>query len=260
MRGTIRRIPLGRRLVADLMWASEGVPLITYQRRLDLRPMAQARARLTSPPGFAAIIAKAFALVAREQPVLRTLVMDFPWPHFYELPRSVGVIAIARQIDGEDSVLAQKLVAPDELSLACVDGLIREAQSAPVEQVPMFRKLMRICALPLPLRRFIWWGGLSLARQRANYFGSFGLSSVSAIAAGDLYPISPGPYMLSFGRLDDDGGLDMVIRFDHRLIDAAPIARIMTRLEQVLNTTIAGELQAMHGTQAAKPPVRVVRV
>jgi hypothetical protein len=257
VRGTIRRISLRRRLVADLMRASEGVPLITYQRKLDLQPLAQARGRLASPPGFAAIIAKAFALVAREQPVLRTLVMDFPWAHFYELPRSVGGIAIARQIDGEDCVLAQKVVAPDELSLACVDGLIREAQSAPVEDVPMFRKMMRISALPWPLRRFIWWGGLSLARQRANYFGSFALSSVSAIGPGDLYPISPGPYMLSFGRLDDDGCLDMVIRFDHRLIDAAPIARIMTRLEQVLNTAITAELQAMCG-QAAKPPVRVV--
>ncbi|MBB1091122.1 acyltransferase [Rhodopseudomonas palustris] len=258
MRGAIRPISLRRRLIADLMRASEGVPLITYQRTLDLTPLAQARARLPSPPGFAAIIAKAFALVAREQPVLRTLVVDFPWPHFYELPRSVGAIAIAREIDGEDCVLIQKLVAPDELTLAGVDAMIREAQTLPINEVPMFRKLLRISALPWPLRRIAWWSGLSLARQRANFFGSFGLSSVSAIGPGNLYPTSPGPYMLSYGRLGDDSRLDMVIRFDHRLIDAAPIARIMTRLEQVLNTAIAGELQAMHSPSTGHPPVRAV--
>ncbi|MBI5128981.1 MAG: acyltransferase [Rhodopseudomonas palustris] len=258
MRGTIRKISLRRRLIADLMRASEGVPLITYQRTLDLAPLAHARARLPSPPGFAAIVAKAFALVAREQPILRTLVIDFPWPHFYELPRSVGAIAIAREIDGEDCVLMQKVVAPDELSLACVDGLIREAQTAPVDAVPMFRKLLRIGALPWPVRRLVWWSGLSLARQRANFFGSFGLSSVSAIGEGDLYPMSPGPYMLSYGRLDDDHRLTMVIRFDHRLIDAAPVARIMTRLEQVLNTAITGELQAMYCPTTGKLPARAV--
>ncbi|RJF65256.1 acyltransferase [Rhodopseudomonas palustris] len=258
MRGKLRILSLRRRLISDLMRASRDVPLITYQRSLNLTPLALARGRLATPPGFAAIIAKAWALVAREQPMLRTLVVDFPFPHVYELPRSVAMIAIARTVEGEDCVLMQKVVGADELSLRCVDALIREAQTAPICEVPMFRKLLRISALPWPLRRIVWWGGMALARQRANFFGSVGLSSVSALGAGDLYPISPGPYMLSYGRLHDDGRFDMVIRFDHRLIDAAPIARAMTRLEQVLNTSIAGELQAMYCAATDLPPVRAI--
>ena len=46
------------------------------------------------PPGWAAIFVKAFALVAREQPILRTLYVKLPWPGFYELPRSVAMVAI----------------------------------------------------------------------------------------------------------------------------------------------------------------------
>jgi len=236
------------------MRASQDVPLISYRRTLHLGALARARDAACSPPGFAAIIAKAFSLVARDEPLLRTLYLDFPWPHFYELPRSVGLIAVARRIEGEDCVLMQKVCGADELPLATIDAFIRGARTAPVDEVPMFRKLLRISRMPWPLRRIAWWVGLSLDRPRANFFGSFGISSVSAYGAGDLHPISPGPYILSYGRLGDDGRLDVVIRFDHRVIDAVPIAKAMTRLEHVLNGTIAAELQAQ------APPAAVKRI
>lgn len=47
-------------------------------------------------PGWAAIFVKAFALVAKTEPTLRTLHVKWPWPCLYELPRSVGMVAIAR--------------------------------------------------------------------------------------------------------------------------------------------------------------------
>ena len=45
-----------------------------------------------------------------------------------------------------------------------------------------------------------------------------------------------------------DQTIDVVIRWDHRITDAALIAKAMTRLEQVLNTEIAAEIR---GQQAA---------
>jgi len=256
MRGIRKSVSPPRRLIVDLMRASQGVPLITYRRTLQLGPLARARSAAASPPGFAAIMAKAFSLVARDEPVLRTLYVRFPWPHFFELPRSIGMIAVARTIDGEDCVLMQKVTGADALPLAEVDAIIRDARTAPVDQVPMFRKLLRVSRLPWPLRPLAWWVGLSLDRPRANFFGSFGLSSVSAYGAGDLQPISPGPYLLSYGRLGDDGRLDVVIRFDHRVIDATPVARVMAALEQVLNTAIVAELQAQPRPAAAATPLR----
>jgi hypothetical protein len=253
MRGISKPVSPPRRLIVDLMRASQGVPLISYRRTLQLGPLARARSAAASPPGFAAIMAKAFSLVARDQPLLRTLYVRFPWPHFFELPRSIGMIAVARRIDGEDCVLMQKVNGADTLPLAAVDAVIRDARTAPVDDVKMFRKLLKISRMPWPLRRIAWWVGLSLDRPRANFFGSFGLSSVSAYGAGDLLPISPGPYLLSYGRLGDDGGLDVVIRFDHRVIDAAPIARAMAALEHVLNTAIVAELQAQPRQAAVKP-------
>ncbi len=105
MRGTVRKISLPRRLVTDLMHASIRVPFVSLTRALNVRPLLEARALTAQPPGWAAIFVKAFSLVAKEVPALRTLYAKWPWPQFYELPRSVAMIAIARVEDGQDCVL-----------------------------------------------------------------------------------------------------------------------------------------------------------
>src|ERR1700680_3050700 len=197
MRGTVRKISMPRRLVADLMHASMRVPFVSLTRPLNVRQLLEARALAAQQPGWAAIFVKAFALLAKEQPVLRTLYAKWPWPRFYELTPSVASVAVARVEDGQDCVLPQKVPAADELSLAEIDAQIRHAKDAPIGEVPAFRKILRVTRLPLPLRRLIWLIGLNFGRQRANYFGSFGGTSVAAYGPGELHALSPGPFILS---------------------------------------------------------------
>ena len=244
MRGTVRKITIPRRLVADLMHASIRVPFVSLTRPLNVRSLLEARGQAADRPGWAAIFVKAFALVAKEEPVLRTLYVKWPLPAFYELPRSVAMVAIARVEDGQDCVLPQKVTAPDEMPLSAVDALIRHAKEAPIDEVPAFRKILRTTRLPLPLRRLFWAIGLNFGRQRANYFGSFGVTSVAAYGAGELHAMSPGPFVLSYGVVKPDQSIDVVLRWDHRITDAALVARTLNRLEQVLNTEISAELRA----------------
>ena len=257
MRGTARKISIPRRLVADLMQASIRIPFVSLQRPLNVRQLLEARALAAQPPGWAAIFVKAFSLVAREEPVLRTLYAKWPWPSLYELPRSIAMIAVARIEDGEDCVLPQKITAADALPLAEVDARIRHAKDAPIADVPAFRKVLLVTRLPLPLRRFAWLIGLNFGRQRANFFGSFVVTSVAAYGAGELHALSPGPFILSYGVVKQDQTVDVVIRWDHRISDAALIARTLNRLEQVLNTEIAAELRGAR-QQAEPKPVRAV--
>ena len=257
MRGTVRKISLHRRVVIDLMRASIRVPFVSLRRTLDIAQLIEAYTSAASPPGWAAIFVKAFALVAKDEPVLRTLYVKWPWPGLYELPRSVAMVAIARVEDGEDCVLPQKIAVADTLPLSDIEASIRHAKEAPVDQVPAFRKALMATRLPLPLRRLAWMIGLNFGRQRANSFGSFGVTSVAAYGGGELHALSPGPFIVSYDVVAPDQTIDVVIRWDHRITDAALIAKALTRLEQVLNTEIASELRA--GRQPAEPkPVRAV--
>src|SRR5258707_6497224 len=160
MRGTVRKISMPRRLVADLMHASIRIPFVSLRRTLNVRPLLEARAIAAQPPGWAAIFVKAFSLVARDEPILRTLYSKWPWPSFYELPRSIAMVAIARVEDGQDCVLPQKVPAADAVPLIEVDAQMRHAKDAPVHEVPSFRKILRVTELPLPFRRLMLLGWL----------------------------------------------------------------------------------------------------
>ena len=257
MRGTVRKITLPRRLIADLMHASIRVPFVSLARPLYLRTLLEARAQAARRPGWAAIFVKAFALVAKEEPVLRTLYVKWPLPAFYELPRSVAMVAIARVEDGQDCVLFQQIRYPDAVPLTQIAAELRHAKDAPICEVASFRRMLGITRLPLPLRRLCWALGLNFGRQRANFFGSFGITSVAAYGPGELHPLSPGPFVLSYGVVNPDQTIDVVLRWDHRVCDAALMARMLGRLEQVLNTEISAELRAIAPQTEAKP-VRAV--
>jgi hypothetical protein len=255
MRGTVRKISTPRRFIIDLMRASVGVPFVSLSRPLNVRQLVEARAASARPPGWAAIFVKAFCLVAKDEPVLRTLYAKWPWPHFYELPRSIAMVAIARVEDGEDCVLPERLARADELPLSEIDAQIRRAKDAPIEEIPAFRRILKATRLPMPLRRLLWAVALSIGRLHANNFGSVTVTSVAAYGGGQLHAISPGPFVVSYGRLATDQTIDVVIRWDHRVSDAALIAKVLTRLEQVLNSEIAAELRKL----GADPQPKAVR-
>jgi len=244
MRGTVRRISPPRQFIIDLMRASIGVPFVSLCRTLDVSRLAETREISPVRIGWAALFTKAFCIVARDEPVLRTLYLKWPWPHFYELPRSVGMVAIARRDFGEDCILPHRIGTADRLTLAHIDADIRHAQTAPIADVPPFRKMIRTTLLPWPLRRLGWSFGLNVGRQRANYFGSFGITSASAFGPGELHAISPGPYVLTYGALTPDRTIDVMIRWDHRITDAAKIASVLSQLQHVLNTAMVDELLA----------------
>ena len=87
----------------------------------------------------------------------------------------------------------------------------------------------------------------------ANNFGSFGVTSVAAYGPGALQALSPGPYLLSYGVVGPDQRIDVMIRWDHRVTDAAFMTRVLTRLEQVLNSEISAELRGNRQPAAARP-------
>jgi len=240
MRGTVRPISLARKLVIDLMHAS--VPLVVVRRTMKLERLVAARALKAARPGWSAIIAKAFCIVAREEPWLRTFYLKWPWPHFYEVPKSVAMVAIVRDDIDKDAIVMLKIGAADELSLADVEVCIRRGKNAALDDVPSIKKALRVTRWPLPLRRLVWAVGLNIGRQRANYFGTFAITSIASRGSETVVARAPGPNLISYGLVRADHTMELLFHWDHRICDGILIARALQRLEDVLNTVIADEL------------------
>src|SRR3984957_10363790 len=248
MRGTVRKISLPRRVIIDLMRASADMPFVAVRRTLSIERLASARKGLGTRPAWAVIFAKAFAILASEQPILRRVYLKWPWPHLSEFPQTVAMIVVAPDAT-PDGVLLFPVKAPDRTSLAEAHGWIQNAKTQPIEATPFFRKTMMVTRLPQPLRRLAWAIGLNFGRQRGNYLGTLLVTSVAAFGGGEVEALGPQPFIFSYDRMSDDGTIDVMIRWDHRITDAAFIGAELSRLEQILNHQIADEILALAATE-----------
>jgi hypothetical protein len=249
-----RSYPLSpfRRLVTDVMNCRQQVPTATVERRLDLAALVAARQGCTPRPSWAAMFAKAFALVARLYPELRRSYLRFPWARLYEHPSSTAAINVERQLPDEAVVTQCLIRRPDNRSLTEMDALVRAFQDAPLEGLRWYRRAVAMSRVPWPIRPLLWRGALNVSgRRRCHNFGTFGLSSVAAQGAGLLQLIPLPTSMLHYGLFTEAGDLDVRLTWDHRVTDGAVAARILVELERTLQGNILAELTRMRRAGAA---------
>ncbi len=244
MRGKSIRLSPPRRLVCDMLKAAASVPTVPVQRRLQLAQVVAARQAQPVRLSWTAIFIKAYAKVAAAMPELRRAYVKLPWPHLYEYPRSVAILAVERDYVGEKAVFFGRIKDPAQLPLTELSRMIRAFQETPVEMNKHFRRALWFGRLPGPLRRLLCWLGMNIGRQRANYFGTFYVSVYSSLGAECLHPLSPATTTLNYGIIAPDGGVDARIIYDHRVLDGSTVARALQRLESELTGEILAELRA----------------
>lgn len=251
-----RSVPVsdGRRLVNELMRQSRGVPLVTLRREMSIPALVEARKHGASRLSWVAIFAKAYSLVAERNVHLRRNWLSFPWGRIYEHPVSECAVLVEREWQGEETVLAAKIRAPETMPLEELDGHLKRFRTDPVRLISSFRQLLRIARYPAILRRFIFWSTLNWSGfKRCKRFGTFMISSLGNFGCELLVPHMPLTAYLTFGPISPDGNVPVTLAFDHRVMDGRHAARALQDMEQVLNTTLARELRSL-----GMAPVKVV--
>jgi hypothetical protein len=245
LRGKTMPLSLPRRLVCDVLHFSRHAPSVPMQRRMHLADLVEARGEWPRRLAWSAIFLKAYAQVTAERPVLRRAYLRFPWPRLYEHPENVASFAVEREYNGEPGLFFARVNRPERLSLVRLDALVRHFQCAPIDTIDSYRRALRLTRLPRPLRRSLWWLGLELDGMfLACLFGTLAMSTAASRGAADLHTLSPLTTTLNYGPFDPDGGIDVRVTYDHRVLDGGAVADALVRLEEVLCTTILDELSA----------------
>ena len=245
---TGRRVPLSlpRRWIADVMHISRGMPVFIAERRLNLAEVITARAILASPPSWAAIFVKAYSLVAADMPELRRSYQPWPWAHLFEADASIASVAVAREFAGEPAVFFGLLNAPERQTLAELATHLHDFKTKPVGDIRPFARLIRYTRYPKPIRRIIWWVGMNLTgRHRAKTIGTFGMTTLSPRDTGLIAVPSPCATTLTYGPIAADGGVEVRLCADHRVLDGLTAAQALDALESHMRGSIASELRAM---------------
>jgi hypothetical protein len=240
------RLSLPRRFVCDLMHASRNVPIVTFERRMNLAEVAAARKRIVPSPAWALLFAKAYSAVAARRPELRRAYLSTPWPHLWEADESVASVAVARDYHGEEGVFFGFIRGAEKQPLSELVALLDEWKTKPVGEVSAFRRQIKYSRLPLPLRRFLWWYATAWSGWiKAKNFGTFGVSLTGASGATGLNLIGPLTVAINTGVFQEDGTVDVRINFDHRVFDGLPASRALEEMEAYLRGEIVSELAAM---------------
>ena len=233
-----------RKVICDLLYFARRVPLCPIERHFDVAALSAARQATIPRIGWAAVFLKAYALAATEWPQLRQAYLSWPWPHIYEHPHSVAMLAINRQEAGEDQLFFGRFIEPEKQSLVDIQEAVDHYKHDPLETA--FRKQLRFAKLPTLVRRGLWWWNLNVSgASRARRLGTFGMSTLAAYGALNRQHPSCLATSLTYGPLEANGRMLVTVLYDHRLVDGAPMGRMLQDLEAILNGQITAELRQL---------------
>jgi len=237
-------IPRSRAMVCDLLHFEREVPTFPHSREIKLTAIDEARRSLPSRVSWTVIFIKAFALVAKEHPVLRQAWIKYPFPRLYQNPDSVGYLPIKRTHGDEEWLCFAPFSRPEHKPLDQLQARLETYQSEPVDEV--FRTQYRSAFIPTLVRRLIigsWFR--CFAKRRVKRMGTFGITTVSSRGAEIQYPPGVHTTTITYGPMDESGKSCVTFHYDHRLMDGWFIAEMLEELERVLNGEILEELRGL---------------
>ena len=260
---TTRRLDAQRLLVGDIVRLSRRIPIFPVDRVMRLGAVDEARRRTAVRVGWAAVFLKAYALVARDRPALRSWLARprvplLGRPRWATSPVSVASLALSRP-RGEDTPAADRALdpeaiwwarirAPDEFTLVELQAEITRFSTAPVAD--LFKRQQELRLLPWPLRRLVLRANLlSASLKRALRLGTFSLSTLSGEGCSNRGHPTFLTTSLSYEPLDEAGRMRVTLLADHRIVDGVPAARAL----QALEATLTGEILRELITLAAPP-------
>lgn len=238
------RLPRSRALPCDVLHYHAKVPTCAHDRLCDLTEVIEVRGRAKERISWTLLFLKAFSLVAREYPVLRQIYQPWPWPHVYQHPHSVGMLAIQREHLGEPWLFWGRFNSPDTQPLSEMQKQLDRYLNAPVPEV--FKRQWKLSAFPTPIRRLFWWWNLNASgSKRPRRTGTFFLTTLAGQGAEIQHPPAFLTSNLTYGPFDENGRCRVTIAYDHRLTDGLLIAECLEALEATINSRIAQELKQL---------------
>jgi hypothetical protein len=235
-------LPAGRGCVNDVAILALDIPLFPVDRLMQLEAVAAARNTAAVRIGWAAIFLKAYGLVARETPLLRSWLAGRFRQRLATSSESVASLAINRGDDGDDRLFFARLARPEATPLPLLQKSIDRFVTQPVEEA--FKRQLELEGVPGWLRRTILrWNMRSTSPKRVTRIGTFSLSTLAGFSATNRFHPTICTTSLSYGPLDDDGHCLVTVIADHRVLDGAAVAKALARLEEVLTTEIVAELR-----------------
>lgn len=245
------RLSRCRSLCIDVLHYHQRIPICPHDRRFSLASVVAARNECPVRISWAVLFLKAYSLMALKHPEFRQCLLHFPWLHGYEHARSVGMLVLEREVQGERCLFWGRFQEPEHRSLVDLQEELTRYQTEPVKQI--FKRQWQFSALPTLVRRLIWWWNLNVSgAKRAKRAGTFFLTTLAAKNTEITNPPAFHTGNLSYGPFDDRLTTRVTLSYDHRLIDGSLVADALGEMERVLCEELTQELESITASQSQR--------
>jgi hypothetical protein len=249
------RVPRSRRLTIDVLHYHAKVPTCAHNRICSFAEVARARNACPVRISWSILFIKAFAMVAARYPELRQTYLRWPWPHIYQHPFSVAMIATHRDFRDESWLFWSRFTRPEAKPLIGLQRSLDRYQCEPVEAV--FKRQFQLSGFPTPVRRLLWSWTLNVGGPgRVRRAGTFFLTTIAGQGAEIQHPPAFLTANATYGPLDENLRSRVTIAYDHRLMDGRLVAGALADIEAALNGPVTAELDSLSRDQCATSPLR----
>jgi hypothetical protein len=244
------RLSSGRKLACDVIQFAVKAPMGAVRAVFDLAELAELRKRIRPKLSWNVIFMKAYAGLSGEWPELRQCIVSFPSPHIYQHDRNVCLIAVAREHQGQETLMFARFDSPEICALDGLQSRLNFFRDAPLSEIRQFRHQLQFSACPWPLRKLGYWIMSNLwVSKRASHMGTFGMS-ISGFDNIEFasYHLGPNTTILGVDVVARGGQSQVLLTFDHRILDGKPVLDIMKALERRLRGPIVEEMRLLAKT------------
>ncbi len=244
----------GRRLVDDIVRIANRTPLASFTRDLDLSVLNSLRRGVRPKISWNVIMMKAYGIVCSQRPELRRAYVRVPWPHFYESDKTVCMLTMSREYQGEERLFFARFDQPGEQSLRQLQSNYNYLRKKPVNEISQFRTQIRFARAPWMIRSITWWSLCNLwLSQRAKHLGTFGMSFSGHRNAYGTQVLGPNTTTIGIDPLPRSSISRLLFTFDHRVIDGAPAAEVIDSIRRALIQSITHEMKCLLREQGQNP-------
>jgi pyruvate/2-oxoglutarate dehydrogenase complex dihydrolipoamide acyltransferase (E2) component len=217
-------------------------------------------------PSIVAYVLFAAARVLAVHPEANAAISGTRRPKVARYDRVNAKLTLDKKLNGRRIVLSAVLPDLEKASLAEIQRQVEHYRDGDPGDMPEFAALRRLHRLPVLLGGAVFRLGVRPLRNRADLFGTFALTSLGHRPVDGFASVGGTTVTLGVGRIADrpvvrDGAVAVApvmrlnLAFDHRVIDGAEAADVLTEIKDALEgfKEPVGETADVPAVQAGEP-------
>jgi pyruvate/2-oxoglutarate dehydrogenase complex dihydrolipoamide acyltransferase (E2) component len=245
---TIRPFPKQRRHTLYFLEEAARHRPVFLDTSVDMGAVASHRdAAADMRCGWLAYLIHATSRTIRQYPDANAMLIDGLRPRLARFPQVNAKITLDKQMDGVRNVVSGVIADADEMDVTQIQQSIDTLKAHDPATDPAHAGLRRLQSLPVPAGRAVFSWLMRSPERKAALQGSYALTSLGNSAVEGFLPMIGATLTFGVGRIAPApvvAGAELVIRpvlrltmaFDHRVLDGAMAAELLTQVKRRIET------------------------